>query len=651
MEFNVQRYSSSAQPSRRTIVAAGLRAHCSGSLVKRPRHILMMAFVLGLAAHEALAQAPSWWTERGVLVPGAAAKDHAAINSGQAKNLAASAYAEMQEHLPGGAGSEVSNLVAGFSQVNNGDAVNAGQLKNLALPFYDRLRAVLYTNAYPWTTDTSDDKSHSLANIGQAKNLFSFDVGLDSDVDGLVDWWECKWFGGLTAQASSGDVDSDGLANGQEFWAMGNPTGIDTDGDGLGDWTESRISTNAVGTASGYNRLPFADGFELPLLEGDLAGQNGWLSSRAGAAVIQKADDNTGKNAAELVANTGNVSSAWQYLGSIQGGVFPPVVWVDFSARIDSMAVLSPESTPSIAACPADLPCLFVVSRNGYVAGYDGASGTWLTNTTVMVAPDRYRRYSAKENFATRTWDLYIDNMLVLSNLSFRTGATVGPEFSRLVAVGTRGAGFFIDDVGVTTNRPEGAITNRLGESGWYGAITTGQWFSVSLTNDDAAERTNGTVNISSNRLALGTNAVGLRFANVKVPAGSAVVRAYVQFVSGAMNTNTCKIDIKCETNGNALAFVASTSNIMGRTCSDETVKWDVEQWLANTTNSVQRTPELSSVVQEAFYSQGWTTNSALVIRFKQGKNGENGVRSPYSRDAGTNQVPKLYLEWAPPIP
>ena len=61
---------------------------------------------------------------------------------------------------------------------------------------------------------------------------------IDTDSDGLPDWWEKTWFGDLSATAS-GNPDSDSRTNVQEFHLGTNPVAADadTDGDGMvDDW-------------------------------------------------------------------------------------------------------------------------------------------------------------------------------------------------------------------------------------------------------------------------------------------------------------------------------------------------------------------------------------------------------------------------------
>ena len=155
---------------------------------------------------------PAWWANQGVLSGTAAPNDFAAANQGQAKNMAGGAVKELDTDLRqfGGAGSQLDQLMATLSgttaQTDDYLAINLGQLKAILQPFYDRLLAVGYTGTsgplstgtYPWIGAGKVANDYAWANLGQLKNLFSFDVKYSSSGGTIPDWWIEKYFPGST---------------------------------------------------------------------------------------------------------------------------------------------------------------------------------------------------------------------------------------------------------------------------------------------------------------------------------------------------------------------------------------------------------------------------------------------------------------------
>lgn len=133
---------------------------------------------------------PDWWFEREVIKRTTTAsspswpgdylppKDFSAVNGGQLKNIATKGYEEFTNRLPDDTGGVLEGRVAqfGVNQAGNFAAINLGQLKYVAKPFYDRLWSVGFLYQPPWTADSNDGNDFALANLGQLKNVFSFDL-------------------------------------------------------------------------------------------------------------------------------------------------------------------------------------------------------------------------------------------------------------------------------------------------------------------------------------------------------------------------------------------------------------------------------------------------------------------------------------------
>jgi len=154
---------------------------------------------------------PGWWLRRGVIAP-SVTNDFAAVNQGQVKHIARSAWDEL-ETQPGGAGFNLA-----LSNAWNYAPVNVGQLKQLAAPFYDRLNL-----SYPWVGAPATN-DYAVANIGQVKNLFAFNPANDSDGDGMPDWWERKYgFCATNALDAASDANGNGISNVEEYMRNTDP--------------------------------------------------------------------------------------------------------------------------------------------------------------------------------------------------------------------------------------------------------------------------------------------------------------------------------------------------------------------------------------------------------------------------------------------
>lgn len=231
--------------------------------------LLMAGIWIPSAMHSA---PPLWWINRGLLVD-QSRDDFAVLNQGQLKNAVAACVAEMNAVLPGGAGTDLNNLVAAWKNPqtppHDFSAVNLGQVKAVLKLVYDRLNAVHGTvGYYPWNGGTADNGA--AANLGQLKRLLNLDMNappnvprtdanfgtdrVDSDGDGLPDWFEVL-IGTDPGNADSDsdgtpdgmeDHDADGISNSAKFLieALG-PAGLDTDGDGVSDADEAGLGTSS----------------------------------------------------------------------------------------------------------------------------------------------------------------------------------------------------------------------------------------------------------------------------------------------------------------------------------------------------------------------------------------------------------------------
>lgn len=471
-------------------------------------------FLFGLLAH---AEYPIWWTNRSVTVGGVGTNDYAAINQGQLKHAADQAQDELNEYLPLGCDSAISNLTDSFSSTNNYYGVNVGQLKYVAQPFYDRLIREGYTTGYPWTDATTDDADYEGANVGQLKYVFRFDLRTDGDGDDLADWWEEHFFGDTNTTTGAADDDSDGLDNTNEFFYGGSPTDTDSDDDllpdgdevntygatprdtdsdddGMGDGMEVRYGFDPT-NAGTYAGLPFTEAFESGTVStGPIHNQNDWLALPANVltnnAEVETTTKHAGSQALELESPiydwpmATNVA-AYHYYGANGSNM----VIVDYYAQ---PVHRDQAATPSIST---NTSAAFYLNSNGCVVVYDGGSG-WQTQTNV-VSEGSWTRFTIRLDYSAKTWDLRLDSVPILEDLGF---AYPMVEFSQFKARGSSFSSSFLDDLQITAEEPD---DDADGLPNWWEGKYFGDATSAGAADDDDDDGLN-----NAEEYALGTSPI-----------------------------------------------------------------------------------------------------------------------------------------------
>jgi len=116
-----------------------------------------------------------------------------------------------------------------------------------------------------------------------------------------------------------------------------------------------------------------------------------------------------------------------------------------------------------------------------------------------------------------------------------------------------------------------------------------------------------------------GDQIVGVRFPNVNVPSGVTVSDAYIQFTGDAASAGSgdaITLTIKGHDADNSGAFDESgnTFDLSGRTKTSASVNWSPAAWSAGVSGSAERTPNLSSIIQEIIDRGGWSSGNDMSI-------------------------------------
>jgi hypothetical protein len=197
----------------------------------------------------------------------------------------------------------------------------------------------------------------------------------------------------------------------------------------------------------------------------------------------------------------------------------------------------------------------------------------------------------------------------------------------------------------------------------------------VARSGDAAEELPDGLMVLDNFSLGLGGRAdrgflvgyiriqvVGLRFADIRIPRGTPIQEAYLQFTAGPQSAEPEPTDLTlhAELAGDAVAFTEVSQNISLRTRTSASVNWQPEPWDVAGERSVrQRTPNLAALIHEVVNRPDWREGNALVLLIS-GSGGRETVAFDFPRsvfDPPQDQrvdafdAPRLYIELAEPSP
>ncbi|MDN3511458.1 MAG: hypothetical protein NG784_09135 [Candidatus Jettenia sp.] len=141
----------------------------------------------------------------------------------------------------------------------------------------------------------------------------------------------------------------------------------------------------------------------------------------------------------------------------------------------------------------------------------------------------------------------------------------------------------------------------------------------VATDSNDAEERESGRIILDSTDLDLvfekSNQKVGMRFTGVDIPKDATIIRAYIQFMADEIHSGATSLIIQGEAVNNAAPFASIDGNISSRPRTTAAVSWSPAAWLTKKEAGLnQRTPNISSVIQEIVSRAGWSSGNSLVI-------------------------------------
>lgn len=173
----------------------------------------------------------------------------------------------------------------------------------------------------------------------------------------------------------------------------------------------------------------------------------------------------------------------------------------------------------------------------------------------------------------------------------------------------------------------------------------------ISAGDDDVEEKSNESMDLDSSDIELvydgGNQTVGLIFRDVQIPADATISNAYIQFTCDDDDTNseTCSLTIKSEVVASPLDFNTQAGNVSSRLENDgsvASVSWSPPNWTSeDEMGSAQRTPNLSTIIQEIVDLAGWSSGNNMVIIITG-----TGERTAEVFEDSPGAAPLLHIEY-----
>lgn len=170
------------------------------------------------------------------------------------------------------------------------------------------------------------------------------------------------------------------------------------------------------------------------------------------------------------------------------------------------------------------------------------------------------------------------------------------------------------------------------------------------LTGSDDAEQNSvtGRTNLGSSDLELtrdrsSIQLVGVRFQGVDVPPGAQIEAAYIQYTVDENTSEETILSISGQASVNALTFTNEYHDISSRTATSASVAWTPTAWNTRGVAGLeQRTPDLSTIVQEIVEQAGWAEGNAMVFM-------TSGSGTRVAESYNGTAAPELHLVYSMP--
>ncbi len=177
----------------------------------------------------------------------------------------------------------------------------------------------------------------------------------------------------------------------------------------------------------------------------------------------------------------------------------------------------------------------------------------------------------------------------------------------------------------------------------------------ISSSDDDAEEDlSDGSIDLTSSDLEMcledniwpipnDDQTLGIRFQNIAVPKGAIIDSAHIQFTSDETTNDPTVVIIYGEDINNSVKFYSLDYNVSARTKTLQNVTWTIQDWdNADESGSIQKTPDLTSIVQQIVDRSGWQSGNAMSFIITG-----SGSRVAHAYDGDASMSPVLHIYYS----
>jgi phage tail tube protein FII len=239
-----------------------------------------------------------------------------------------------------------------------------------------------------------------------------------------------------------------------------------------------------------------AQGFSL----GDLNGQQGWQVTQGTANVTDTLSVSPGSQSVAFSSGSNPVSIV--HLFGQQSGA--NITYVELFAR---PVVSSLQEQSTVAKIESSELGFFRLGAGGIVFAFDGdgsGSGRWVVTSAVLPLDSNgqasgWHRFTIRQNYTTKKWDLYHEGSLIACDLGFRDNGK--SFFSRLVLTSALSPNSYVDDIYVGDSNPMFVDADNDGMSDSWEAA---KGLNTAVNDRDLDADSDGLTNVEE--YLLGTN-------------------------------------------------------------------------------------------------------------------------------------------------